>query len=216
VERLGLTEFTIGYVQTTDVQTREEVNAAADLTSSVELHFRTDQVPLDRIASQQTVQRLQLNTLNPERELQIAAETDRARIGANQALETARAARPATPLAPTPTAAPPAPAAPASTRPPSPPMRAFQHQVERVSRERPIPPARRRPARRRRPAQARPLVQASPLVQRQERRQGLPLARARQPLQARRRELEWGRPPARARQPAQQWSVQAAPSIKPR
>ena len=35
---------TIGYVQTNDVQTREEVHASADLTSSVELHFRTDQV----------------------------------------------------------------------------------------------------------------------------------------------------------------------------
>ena len=99
---------TIGYVSTTDTQTREEVNAAADLTSSVELHFRTDQVPLDRIASQQTVQRLQLNTLNPERELQIAAETDRARISANQGLETARTGRPAAPLAPMPTSAPPA------------------------------------------------------------------------------------------------------------
>jgi hypothetical protein len=99
---------TIGYVQTTDVQTREDVSASADLTSSVELHFRTDQVPLDRIASQQTVQRLQLNTLNPERELAIAAETDRARIAANQAVETARAARPATPLAPNPAVAPPA------------------------------------------------------------------------------------------------------------
>ena len=103
---------TIGYVSTTDTQTREEVNASADLTSSVELHFRTDQVPLDRIASQQTVQRLQLNTLNPERELQIAADTDRARVSANQALEATRAARPAAPLAPTGTG-PAAPAAPA-------------------------------------------------------------------------------------------------------
>jgi hypothetical protein len=93
---------TIGYVSTTDTQTKEEVNASADLTSSVELHFRTDQVPLDRIASQQTVQRLKLNTLNPERELQIAAETDRARIGANQAMDTARAAHPQSPPAPTP------------------------------------------------------------------------------------------------------------------
>jgi hypothetical protein len=106
---------TIGYVQTTDVQTREEVNAAADLTSSVELHFRTDQVPLDRIASQQTVQRLQLNTLNPERELQIAAETDRARINANQALETARLARPS--AAPSAAPAPPTASPPPAGRP---------------------------------------------------------------------------------------------------
>lgn len=97
---------TIGYVQTTDVQTKEEVNASAELTSSVELHFRTDQVPLDRIASQQTVQRLQLNTLNPERELQIAAETDRARISASQAIDAARAPRPDPKPPPDPPAAP--------------------------------------------------------------------------------------------------------------
>jgi hypothetical protein len=108
---------TIGYVQTTDVQTREEVNAGADLTSSVELHFRTDQVPLDRIASQQTVQRLQLNTLNPERELQIAAETDRARIAARPPVEAARAASPAPAPAPAPASAPTRPPAPAPAPP---------------------------------------------------------------------------------------------------
>ncbi len=76
---------TIGYVRTDDVTTNESTNVSADLDSSVELHFRTDQVPLDRIASQNTVERLRLNTLNPEREASIAAETDRARITANGA-----------------------------------------------------------------------------------------------------------------------------------
>lgn len=76
---------TIGYVRTDDVTTNESTNVSADLDSSVELHFRTDQVPLDRIASQNTVERLRLNTLNPEREAAIAAETDRARITANGA-----------------------------------------------------------------------------------------------------------------------------------
>lgn len=104
---------TIGYVQTADTQTKEEVNASADLTSSVELHFRTDQVPLDRIASQQTVQRLQLNTLNPERELQIAADTDRARIASNQARATPPAESTTGLRTPTPTATPAAPPAPA-------------------------------------------------------------------------------------------------------
>ena len=85
---------TIGYVSTTDVSTREELNAAADLNSSVELHFRTDQVPLDRIASEQTTERLRLNTLNPERELDIARQADAARLAQRQTLETARAARP--------------------------------------------------------------------------------------------------------------------------
>lgn len=91
---------TIGYVRTTDTQTEERTNASADLNSSVELQFRTDQVPLDRLASQQTVERLRLNTLNPEREMQIANETDRARITANQTVEAARASRARTELAP--------------------------------------------------------------------------------------------------------------------
>jgi hypothetical protein len=85
---------TIGYVSTTDVSTREELNASADLNSSVELHFRTDQVPLDRIASQQTVDRLRLNTLNPERELDIARQADEARMANRRSLETTRAGRP--------------------------------------------------------------------------------------------------------------------------
>ncbi len=74
---------TIGYVRTDDVNTTESTNVSADLDSSVELHFRTDQVPLDRIASSQTVDRLRLNTLNPEAEMRINQETDRARITAN-------------------------------------------------------------------------------------------------------------------------------------
>ena len=86
-------DTTIGYVSATDRQTREELNASADLNSSVELHFRTDQVPLDRIASSQTVDRLRLNTLNPERELQIQQQTDQARIQAGQQVEQARLSR---------------------------------------------------------------------------------------------------------------------------
>ncbi len=97
----------IGFVRTTDTQTEERTNASAELNSSVELQFRTDQVPLDRIASSQTVDRLRLNTLNPERELAIAAETDRARISANQAVDTARASRERPALAPGETLAPP-------------------------------------------------------------------------------------------------------------
>ena len=93
-------QSTIGYVRTDDLSTREATNASADLNSSVELQFRTDQVPLDRIASEKTVERLKLNTLNPEKELQIAADTDRARIAADQAAGAARAARRPTEFAP--------------------------------------------------------------------------------------------------------------------
>ena len=101
---------TIGYVSTTDVSTREDLSASADLNSSVELHFRTDQVPLDRLASQQTTERLRLNTLNPERELDIARQSDEARLSNRRDLETARSSRPRLEAAPpglTPPAAPP-------------------------------------------------------------------------------------------------------------
>jgi len=108
---------TIGYVRTTDTQTEERTNASADLNSSVELQFRTDQVPLDRLASRQTVERLRLNTLNPEREMQIANETDRARITASQAVEAARASRARTELAPAASNTPGASAGGATARP---------------------------------------------------------------------------------------------------
>lgn len=87
-------ESTIGYVQAADRQTREELNASADLNSSVELHFRTDQVPLDRLASQQTTERLRLNTLNPERELDIARQADVERANVTQRMDQARLNRP--------------------------------------------------------------------------------------------------------------------------
>jgi hypothetical protein len=93
-------QSTIGYVRTDDLSTREATNASADLNSSVELQFRTDQIPLDRIASERTVERLRLNTLNPEKELQIAAETDRARIAADQAIAKARLDRKTSEFAP--------------------------------------------------------------------------------------------------------------------
>ena len=84
---------TIGFVSTNDRRTSEDLNASADLTSSVELHFRTDQVPLDRIASQNTVARLALNTLNPEREMELNRQMDDARLTRRGELETARASR---------------------------------------------------------------------------------------------------------------------------
>ncbi|WP_447755419.1 hypothetical protein [Sphingopyxis fribergensis] len=99
---------TIGYVATNDTRTSQDLNASADLTSSVELQFRTDQVPLDRIASENTVERLRLNTLNPEREMEINRQADEARLRARSELATARAARAAPSVAPTPAAAPPA------------------------------------------------------------------------------------------------------------
>ncbi|MDZ3832310.1 MAG: hypothetical protein U0S50_10880 [Sphingopyxis sp.] len=101
---------TIGYVSTNDRRTSQDLNASADLTSSVELQFRTDQVPLDRIASENTVDRLRLNTLNPEREMEINREADEARLRTRSELATARASRAAPTVAPNPaTSAPTAP-----------------------------------------------------------------------------------------------------------
>lgn len=88
--------------------------AATNLTRSVELQFRTNQVPLDRIASENTVERLRLNMLNPEREMEINRQTDEARLKARGELATARASRSAPSVAPNPVAA--APSAPAPVR----------------------------------------------------------------------------------------------------
>ncbi|HEY5722407.1 MAG TPA: hypothetical protein VIT45_08800, partial [Allosphingosinicella sp.] len=83
----------IGFVSTRDVSTSEELNASADLTSNVELQFRTDQVPLDRLAAASTVERLRLNTVNPTRELEIAAQEDQARATARATQDQAWATR---------------------------------------------------------------------------------------------------------------------------
>jgi hypothetical protein len=107
----------IGFVSTRDVSTAEETNVSADLASSVELQFRTDQVPLDRLASQQTVERLKLNTLNPTREIELAAQTDQARASAQATGASARRTR--TAVAPPSTTG--APAAPPPLSLPTPP-----------------------------------------------------------------------------------------------
>lgn len=57
---------TIGYVSTERTMTEEAVNASLDLNSSVELVFRTDYVPLERLAGADEVERIQLNSINPQ------------------------------------------------------------------------------------------------------------------------------------------------------
>ena len=59
---------TIGYVSTNRTQTSEEINTDLDLDSSVELVFRTDYVPLDRLAGGAAADRIRVNTINPEAE----------------------------------------------------------------------------------------------------------------------------------------------------
>jgi hypothetical protein len=106
---------TIGYVSTQRTQTTEEMNTDLDLNSSVELVFKTDYLPLERLAGQGAIDRIRVNTLNPEAEARLATEERNARRATQTQAETARRgeltqrlAPPATPPAtiPSPPAAP--------------------------------------------------------------------------------------------------------------
>ena len=70
---------TIGYVSTQRTQTTEEMNTDLDLNSSVELVFKTDYLPLERMAGHGQIERIKVNTLNPEAEAKAAAEARGAR-----------------------------------------------------------------------------------------------------------------------------------------
>jgi hypothetical protein len=70
---------TIGYVSTQKTQTTEEMNTDLDLSSSVELVFKTDYVPLDRLAGATQTDRIRVNTLNPDAEFKAAADDRKAR-----------------------------------------------------------------------------------------------------------------------------------------
>ncbi len=114
---------TIGYVSTQRTQTTEEMNTDLDLNSSVELVFKTDYLPLERLAGQGQVDRIRVNTLNPEAEMRAATDERRARREEQARTEESRrsglTSRPAPP-APVPPAAAPAPAPPPSATPPAP------------------------------------------------------------------------------------------------
>ena len=70
---------TIGYVSTQQTQTTEEMNTDLDLNSSVELNFKTDYLPLDRLSGKDRVDLIKANSLNPEAEAKITAEARTAR-----------------------------------------------------------------------------------------------------------------------------------------
>jgi hypothetical protein len=72
---------TIGYVSTQQSQTTEEMNTELDLNSSVEVIFRTDQVPLNRLATADQTARLLAQSRNPAEEERIYSEERRARAG---------------------------------------------------------------------------------------------------------------------------------------
>src|SRR5262249_7872389 len=81
---------TIGYVTTEQTRTTEEINTSVDLNSSVELVFRSDYVPLSRLAGVQEVDRIRVNTLNPAEEARLASAADTARATSAQEKDTAR------------------------------------------------------------------------------------------------------------------------------
>jgi hypothetical protein len=83
---------TIGYVSTQKNQTSEEMNTDLDLNSSVELYFKTDYVPLDRLAGAGQVDRIKVNTLNPDAEEKAAIQAREQRISAARTAETSRGA----------------------------------------------------------------------------------------------------------------------------
>jgi hypothetical protein len=81
---------TIGYVSTQRMQTTEEMNTDLDLNSSVEVIFKSDYLPLNRLATNDQVSRIRENSRNPEAETQTGQQARDARIAAQIANETAR------------------------------------------------------------------------------------------------------------------------------
>lgn len=57
---------TIGYVHSDDRFTREEISAQAGMRSSVDMTFRTEQIPLDQMANQAAISRIRDNSRVPE------------------------------------------------------------------------------------------------------------------------------------------------------
>lgn len=81
---------TIGYVTTDQQRTTESLNTNVDLNSQVELVFRSDYVPLTRLAGVEEVERIKVNTLNPYEEERLAAQTDQARMAQTGRMDEAR------------------------------------------------------------------------------------------------------------------------------
>jgi hypothetical protein len=68
---------TIGYVSTQQTRTTEELNTDLELNSSVELNFRSDYIPLNRLASSTQAQQITAHSRNPEFEVARQAESQR-------------------------------------------------------------------------------------------------------------------------------------------
>lgn len=86
-------ENTISYVSTERSQRSEEINTSAELTSSVELNFHTDAIPLNQLAAQAQADRVRNASLNPDREVELAAQRGyNDRLAAGRAADEARRA----------------------------------------------------------------------------------------------------------------------------
>lgn len=103
---------TIGYVSTQRTQTTEEMNTDLDLSSSVEINFKTDYLPLNRMASPGQADAVRANSRNPEAEF--AAARDERKQRADRAATSDHERREALDrrLAPPPPAQAPAPGSP--------------------------------------------------------------------------------------------------------
>ncbi len=81
---------TIGYVSTEKNQTTESMDTSVDLNSSVELVFKTDYLPLDRMAKKDQADRIRVNTINPDAEVNAAVTERRDRQAADVRSDAAR------------------------------------------------------------------------------------------------------------------------------
>jgi hypothetical protein len=121
---------TIGYVSTQRTQTTEEMNTDLDLNSSVEIIFKTDYLPLERMAGQGQIDRIKVNTLNPEAELKASTDARAAREKRIEQSDTARRTSLDKSIAP-----PPAPPPPPKAGEPGSPEAAEKARKEAAERE---------------------------------------------------------------------------------
>jgi len=108
---------TIGYVSTQKQQSTEEMNTDLDLNSSVELVFKTDYLSLDRMAGKGQVDRIKVNTINPDAEEKLASQERQARLQGARAADSARDSGLDAALKPGPAAPVPASSAPVASPP---------------------------------------------------------------------------------------------------
>ncbi|TJZ76204.1 hypothetical protein [Chitiniphilus eburneus] len=86
-------ENTISYVSTQRTQNTEEINTDVELNSSVELNFRTDYLPLNRMAADAQADRIRNASLNPVAETSSATSASaerQARLAAQHTAEQQR------------------------------------------------------------------------------------------------------------------------------